>query len=109
MCVRVWAVLAPWSWLHQLRRSVLENRTRSSKYAQQFLFKRWIAAVRAAIPSYLGVFWTPEFVSAAGGACCAGAREPEDTADLFRRRRRRPGNTLRHAGRTVSAHRSGLA
>src|SRR6266704_6317238 len=41
---------APWSRLHQLRRSVLENRTRSAKYAEQFLFKCWIAAIRAAIP-----------------------------------------------------------
>src|ERR1700674_1127244 len=67
---------ATWSGLHQLRRFVRENRTRSSKYEEQFLFKRWIAAVRAAIPSYLGIWRTPEFVSASGGSCCAGAREP---------------------------------
>src|SRR6266436_7994469 len=53
-----------------------ENRTWSSKYAEQFLFKRWIAPVRPAIPSYLGIFGTPEFVSAAVDFCCDGAREP---------------------------------
>src|SRR6266480_204638 len=66
----------PWSRLHQLRPSVRENRTRSSKYAEQFLFKRWIVAVRAAIPSDRGIWRTPEFVSAAVDSCWAGAREP---------------------------------
>src|SRR6266550_5407241 len=64
----------PWSRLHQLRPSVREIRTRSSKY-EQFLFKRWIVAVRAVIPSYLGIWRAPEFVSAAVDSCWAGARE----------------------------------
>ena len=53
-----------------------EDWDRGSKYEEEFLFKHRIAAVRATIPSYLGIFGTPEFTSSAVDSCRAGAREP---------------------------------